>query len=233
MFDLTEFLLELVIIAPIVLIALSFHEWAHGFVAYKLGDPTAKYLGRLTLNPIKHIDPIGALCMLLAHFGWAKPVPIDITNFKHPKRDLALSAMAGPVVNVLLGIVGCFLYVVAINFIPYNFESAFLTGLVDLLFSFLFYFGVLNFTLSLFNFLPIPPLDGSKILYAFLPPAANNWCKMHEREISVGFFALLFIDYRILDGALMGFLYNGVSSIFFTFASLFNLLLSLFANIFI
>ena len=221
MFDFSEFLLELIVIAPIVLISLSFHEWAHGYIAYKLGDPTAKYLGRLTLNPIRHIDPIGALCMLLAHFGWAKPVPIDITNFKNPKRDLALSALAGPVINFLLGIVGCFLYTVAVIFIPSNFESVFLAGLVELFIEFLLYFGILNITLSLFNFLPIPPLDGSKILYAFLPPRANNWCKMHEREISVVFFALLFIDYRILDGVLMGFLYDGVTQIFIGFVKLF------------
>lgn len=221
MFDFSEFLIELIIIAPIVLISLSFHEWAHGYIAYKLGDPTAKYLGRLTLNPIKHIDPIGALCMFLAHFGWAKPVPIDITNFKNPKRDLALSALAGPVINFLLGIVGCFLYTVAVIFIPNEFESAFLAGLVELFIEFLLYFGILNFTLSLFNFLPVPPLDGSKILYAFLPPRANNWCKMHEREISVVFFALLFIDYRILNGALMGFLYDGVTQIFIGFVNLF------------
>lgn len=221
MFDITEFLLELVVVAPIVLIALSFHEWAHGFVAYKLGDPTAKYLGRLTLNPIKHIDPIGALCMLLAHFGWAKPVPIDITNFKHPKRDLALSALAGPVINFLMGIVGCFLYVVAVIFIPSNYDSTFLEGLVQLVYDFFLYFGVLNFSLALFNFLPIPPLDGSKILYAFLPPRANNWCKIHEREISLVFFVVLFVDYRILDGLLTGFLYDAITYIFASFISLF------------
>ena len=82
---LIDFLIELIIIFPIVLIALTFHECAHGFIAYKLGDPTAKYMGRLTLNPLKHLDPLGAICMLIAHFGWAKPVPIDITNFKNSK----------------------------------------------------------------------------------------------------------------------------------------------------
>ena len=216
-----DFLLELIIIAPTVLIALTFHECAHGFIAYKLGDPTAKYMGRLSLNPIRHIDPLGALCMFLAHFGWAKPVPIDITNFKHPKRDLALSALAGPVTNFLLGIIGCFFYALAYRFLPFYYESEVTAKLVEILFTFIMYFGILNFSLALFNFLPIPPLDGSKIMYAFLPPSANNWCKMHEREISLVFFVVLFVDYRFLNGMLTGFLHDGVLYIFNTFANLF------------
>ena len=219
-----DFLLELVIISPIVLFALAFHECAHGFIAYKLGDRTAYYMGRLTLNPIKHLDPIGAVCMLIAHFGWAKPVPIDITNFKNPKRDLALSALAGPVTNLILGFIGCFFYALVYNLLPYHIENAILSVLASILLTFVYYFGWLNISLALFNFLPIPPLDGSKILYAFLPPKANNWCKMHEREISVGFMILIIVDSRFLGGLLTGFLSLGVNGIFNGFTNLFNLM---------
>ena len=219
-----DFLLELVIIFPTVLIALTFHECAHGFIAYKLGDPTAKYMGRLTLNPIKHIDPIGAICMLVAHFGWAKPVPIDITNFKNPKRDLAFSALAGPVSNILLGFFGCFIYVATIHLLPHQVESRFAYEMIRILVSFLYYFGWLNISLALFNLLPIPPLDGSKILYAFLPPKANNWCKMHEREIALVFMLILIVDSRFLGGYITGFLSLGVNGVFNLFTNLFELM---------
>ena len=225
MFDnILDFLIELIIIFPSVLIALSFHECAHGFAAYKLGDPTAKYMGRLTLNPIRHIDPIGAICMLIAHFGWAKPVPIDITNFKHPKRDLAISALAGPLSNIFLGFIGCFVYVLTVNLLPNQVESRFAYEMIRILVTFLYYFAWLNISLALFNLLPIPPLDGSKILYAFLPPKANNWCKMHEREIALGFMIILIVDSRFLGGYITGFLSLGVNAIFDLFTDLFKLM---------
>ena len=104
--DLPLYLLSL----PVLLMAFSVHETAHGYVAYRLGDPTARSLGRLTLNPIKHIDPIGFICMMVFHVGWAKPVPINTRYFKNPKRGMALSALAGPVTNLLLGFIGCLLY---------------------------------------------------------------------------------------------------------------------------
>lgn len=222
--SLLNFLIELVLIFPTVLIALTFHECAHGFAAYKLGDPTAKFMGRLTLNPIKHLDPIGAICMLIAHFGWAKPVPIDITNFKHPKRDLAISALFGPLANLLLGFIGCFLFTLADNLLPYQIDNKFLDVLALLLINFLYYFGWLNISLALFNLSPIPPLDGSKILYAFLPAKPNTWLKMHEREISVGFMLLIIVDSRFLGGILTGFLSLGVNGIFNGFTALFNLM---------
>lgn len=221
---LLSFILELVIIAPIILFALTFHEFAHGYAAYKLGDPTAKLCGRLSLNPLKHLDPIGTICMLFAHFGWAKPVPIDITNFKNSKRDLALSALAGPVTNLLLGFVGCFFYVLAKSLLPVAYDSRTTALLASLLLEFLYFCGWLNISLGLFNFLPIPPLDGSKILYAFLPPRANNWCKMHEREIAVGFMIVLIADSRFLNGLLTGFLSMGVNAVFNLYTSLFYLI---------
>ena len=224
---LLDFFLELIIIFPTVLVALTFHECAHGYIAYKLGDPTAKYMGRLTLNPIRHIDPIGAVCMLVAHFGWAKPVPIDITNFKHPKRDLALSAIAGPIANIILGVFGCFLFALVTNLLPTytsEYPNEFVLNLAKILIQFVFYFGWLNISLALFNLLPIPPLDGSKLLYAFLPPRANNWCKMHEREIAIVFMILLIVDSRFIGGYLTHFLSKGVSGVFYLFVNLFELI---------
>ena len=100
---------QILAVLLIIFIVLPFHEWAHAFVAYKLGDTTVKYRGRLSLNPIEHIDPIGALALLLFGYGWAKPVPIDTSNFKKPKRDMALTAIAGPAANVIAAAVGAFL----------------------------------------------------------------------------------------------------------------------------
>ena len=104
---------ELILTAVAVLITLSIHEFSHAYAAYKLGDNTAKNLGRLSINPIKHLDPIGALCMLFFRFGWAKPVPINPRNFKNPKRDFAISALAGPLSNLILGFIfsGIFIFI--------------------------------------------------------------------------------------------------------------------------
>ena len=105
-----EFLISTLLSLPIVFLALSVHETAHGYVAYKLGDPTARNLGRLTLNPIKHIDPIGFICMVLCGYGWAKPVPVNTRYFKKPKRDMALTGLAGPLSNLILAIIFALLY---------------------------------------------------------------------------------------------------------------------------
>jgi Zn-dependent protease len=109
-YSLNEILLALLLTIPTVLIALTFHEYAHGYVAYKLGDPTAKNMGRLTLNPIKHFHPIGMLMMLLVGIGWANPVPINPRYFKDPKKGMAISAAAGPIINLILGFVGLFIF---------------------------------------------------------------------------------------------------------------------------
>ena len=101
---------QLILTAMAALVALTIHEFAHGYVAYKLGDDTAKSLGRLSLNPIKHLDPFGAICMILFHFGWAKPVPINPTNFKNPRKGFAITAIAGPATNLIVGFFTAFLY---------------------------------------------------------------------------------------------------------------------------
>lgn len=220
-----DFLIELLISVPVVLIALTFHECAHGFVAYLCGDNTAKSLGRLSLNPIKHIDIIGAICMLLFRFGWAKPVPINARYFKKPKRDIALSALAGPVANILLGFIGCFLYSLSLHLLE-NVSFASQNFAYWLCYSwllFLFNFTWLNISLALFNLIPLPPLDGSRILFAFLPDKAYFKVMRYEREIALGFFAILFIDNRFLNGTIVGWLSYLVNLIFNSMMSLFSL----------
>ncbi len=163
--DAKTIVLMLLLTIPTVLIALSFHEFAHGWVAYKMGDPTAKNFGRLTLNPIKHFHPIGMLSMLLLGIGWANPVPINTRYFKDPKKGMALTAAAGPIMNLLLGFIGLLMYGVIFKFFArfMSFEVAFASAL------FFQNFCYMNVYLAVFNMLPIPPFDGSRILFTFLP----------------------------------------------------------------
>ncbi len=220
-----DYLIDLLISVPIVLLALAFHECAHGFVAHLLGDNTAKDLDRLTLNPIKHIDIIGALCMLFFKFGWAKPVPIDARNFKKPKRDIALSALAGPTANMILGFFGCFVYVLTSNILSnVVFESQnFAYWLCYAWLVFTFNFAWLNISLAIFNLIPLPPLDGSRILFAFLPDKAYYKVMKYEREIAIGFFIILFVDNRFLDGFLFSWLSSFISLIFNGMVSMFSI----------
>lgn len=153
--DITQLLLSL----PAVLWAITFHEFCHGYVAYRLGDPTPRLRGRLTLNPLAHLDPIGALMLLLFRFGWAKPVPIDTRYFRKPKRDLVLVSLAGAGGNLATAIL-CGLVV---RLVPYPFVNNYALGL------FIQLMILINIGLAVFNLLPIPPLDGSKLLYVFLP----------------------------------------------------------------
>ena len=216
--DLLIKLFDLMITIPTVLIALTFHEVAHGFVAYKLGDSTAKYMGRLSLNPLKHLDPIGALCMVLCGFGWARPVPVDMRQFKNPKVGMAICAMAGPMTNLILGFFGAFLYWAMIVIFPdvrYNWQ----------LMSLLSIFGVLNIYLAIFNLIPLPPFDGSRILSAFLSDKYYIKLLQYERHIALGFFLILFADSRFLGGYITGALSSVVFWIFNGFLSLFNLFL--------
>lgn len=182
---------QLLLTLPIVFLSLSVHETAHGYVAYKLGDPTARNLGRLTLNPIKHLDLFGTLCMVLFGFGWAKPVPINTRYFKKPKRDMALTGIAGPISNLLLAVGFALvlkLVATAAVFIPY---SAFVEDLFSWTVLFLQLGIQLNVTLMVFNLIPIPPLDGSRLLFAVLPTKAYFKVMQYERYIYIAFLALL------------------------------------------
>ena len=139
------------------LICITLHELSHGYVAWRLGDPTAKNAGRLTLNPIRHIDPMGLLMMLVFHFGWAKPVPVNMAYFRRPRRDMALTALAGPAANLLIAIVFLFLY--GLLYIPLSGAAhmGWLLETVELT-------AYISLALMVFNILPISPLDGSKVL---------------------------------------------------------------------
>ncbi|MBR7034054.1 MAG: site-2 protease family protein, partial [Clostridia bacterium] len=166
--DLKTFLLSL----PIILIALVVHEVSHGYIAMKLGDPTARNLGRLTLNPLKHLDPIGTVCMVLFHFGWAKPVPINTRYFKKPKRDMALTALAGPVSNFIMGLGGVLVYRILLavfTAVVKPSTSDFAVSMMGTTLDFFSLFAILNISLGVFNLIPVPPLDGSRILFVFLP----------------------------------------------------------------
>jgi len=162
---------------PTILIASTVHEYAHGWAAFKLGDPTAKAAGRLTLNPLKHIDPIGAISMVLFRFGWSKPVPINEYNFEKRELGTALTALAGPVSNMLLALLGGLL-----NWI---------INPSGILYVILFVFVMINISLAVFNLLPIPPLDGHKIVRALLPKKVRYYWEQLEK-FSI-FIILLFI----------------------------------------
>ena len=174
-----------------VMLILPFHELAHGFIAYKLGDDTAKREGRLTLNPLYHIDYIGALCLLLVGFGWAKPVPVNMRRLNNPKRDMALVALAGPVANLLAAFAGAILMTV---FIVIGLKTNMNDTVYDLIIGFFSYYIQVNVGLAVFNLIPLPPLDGSKILGAFLPTELYVKQLEYERYLSFALIALIMLD---------------------------------------
>jgi len=181
---------------PALLIALTVHEFSHGLAAYKLGDPTPKNAGRLTLNPIKHFDLFGAIAMLIFKIGWAKPVPVNVRYFRNPKKGMALTALAGPTSNFILGLIGVFLFAITrshlrvyeANNMIYYYEAWELAVYLVLQ-----SFYVLNLSLAVFNLLPIPPLDGSRIFLSFLPDRYYFGLMRYERTIMFGFFLYLIV----------------------------------------
>ena len=169
------------------LICITVHETAHGFVAWRLGDDTAKNMGRLSLNPIKHIDLFGLLMMAVFHFGWAKPVPVDMRNFKNPKRGMALTAAAGPVSNLLLALVFFALYMGLDRSLRTS-EAGFV------ILRMLYITGYISVALAIFNVIPIPPLDGAKVLFSLLPDRDYYKLMRYERYGMMILAALILIS---------------------------------------
>lgn len=169
---------------PVILIALSFHESAHGWMAERLGDKTARWNGRITMNPVRHFDPIGMLSMLFLGIGWAKPVPINPRNFENPKKGMAITGLAGPVSNLILGFGGMLVLRIAEEAFaaigPVSQEVYFLMTLVATFFSL---FATINVSLAVFNLIPVPPFDGSRIFYFLLPDRLYFSVMRYERVI--------------------------------------------------
>lgn len=205
------------VIIPAALFAIIFHEISHGFVSYLMGDKTAKESGRLSLNPLNHIDVLGLLCMVLFGFGWAKPVPVNAYYFRNKKLSLALVSIAGPISNIIMAIVSMCLLLL----LPESLTGNQILDYVILFFANLFmYSSILNVGLAVFNLLPIPPLDGSKILFSLLPRSAYGFVLKYERYGMLILFVLINLPFfSDLLAVIRQYVYLGlanmVSSIFF------------------
>ncbi|MBR2861542.1 MAG: site-2 protease family protein [Clostridia bacterium] len=223
LFDGTENLmanvLALLVVIPCLLFSLSVHEYAHGFAAYKQGDGFAKLSGRLTINPLKHIDPLGFACMLLVGFGWAKPVPVVPANFKNGRKSMIIVSVAGVVANMLLAFVFAFLWYFLCFIVFPNVSWFFESERGILLFTVInMIFGNLisvNVTLAVFNLVPIPPLDGYKLLKELAIGKINyNFFTTMERHSTIILLAFLFLSNRIgIIAGLSGLFLDAITSV--------------------
>ncbi|MBZ0265691.1 site-2 protease family protein [bacterium] len=183
--DFNTFLL----LAPSILLGLTLHEFAHGFVAYLKGDPTAKNMGRLTLNPLKHLDLFGTIMLFIVHFGWAKPVIVNPANLKNPKIDMLQIALAGPATNLLLAAIFGISFQVLKPWIMVN------EGLGPVIQQFLFLGTLINASLAVFNMLPIPPLDGSRIIHVMVPDRYEEQYYQFQRIGGMVLFGVLLLGF--------------------------------------
>ena len=174
------------------LVCITLHELSHGWVAYRLGDPTAKLMGRLTLNPVKHIDIFGLVMMIVFKFGWAKPVPVDMRNFKNPKTGMAICAAAGPLCNLVLAAVLLFVYGVLV--LPLTRTGA---AVADVILQTVGTTAYLSVALAIFNVIPISPLDGSKVLFSFLSERNYYRLMRYERYGMILLLALVYFGNRL------------------------------------
>ena len=188
------FLAAMLSTAIVVFLALPVHEFAHGFIANKLGDPTPRYQGRLTLNPLAHLDPIGSLGILLFGIGWAKPVGVNARYFKNPKWGMAITAIAGPLSNIIMAFISLiFFHAAFVLYIDLSYSKA-LYDFLDTLFR---YTAVINIYLAVFNLIPIPPFDGSRVLFTFLPSRYYFQIMRYERYIFIVLLVILWLG--VLD----------------------------------
>ncbi len=201
--------------AVVIFLVMPIHEWAHGFTAYKLGDLTAKRNGRLNFNPLSHIDPVGAFSIVLIGFGWAKPVPVNPRNFKNPKAGMAITALAGPLSNIIVGAILALLITLVIfitNTVSVN--TVEMINFLNMFVRFLTVCMIINFNLAIFNLIPIPPLDGSKILYAALPYKTIAKISAYERYFSLALILMIFV---LPVGEFIGDASNFLTSTFLSF----------------
>ena len=203
MFDLNT----LIYVAPAIIITVTLHELAHGWVSYKFGDPTPKEDGRLSLNPLRHLDPIGTIALLVAGFGWAKPVHIDPRYYKDAKTGVVWTAFAGPMMNFIIAFIAVFLYNLLRNGL-YGMVSTPLAGHTEVAFQIMIYLmnlmlytALISLGQAIFNLIPLPPLDGSKILYGLLPDSVYFGIMRYENWLSLILFVVLFSG--VLDGPLI------------------------------
>lgn len=187
----------LIILVPVILFSLTIHEYAHALVAYRLGDDTAKRQGRLSLNPLVHLDVLGTLLLFIVHFGWAKPVPVDPRNFRNPKKDMLMVALAGPVSNILTAIAAA----VILKAVFENFTAIPPGSGVDVAVQMLVWFMYIGIVLAVFNMIPVPPLDGSRVLYGLLP---DSLAYRYARFETYGIFILF--AFFLFGGKFLGYL---------------------------
>ncbi len=212
---LIEFITYAISALVVIFLTMPVHEFAHAFAANKLGDPTAKYMGRLSINPLRHIDWLGAACILLFGFGWAKPVPINSRYFKRGKTDVAITAFAGPLSNLVVAFASMILMFLLAFILG---DSSFIVYVV----TFFNYVAIININLAVFNLVPIPPLDGSKILAAVLPNNLYYKLMQYERYISIIVLVLLYTGIlstplSIVSGAVYNGFFDILNAIFTLF----------------
>lgn len=217
-------LMDIIIGVPITLIALTGHEFAHGWVSSKLGDPTPERDGRLTLNPLAHLDVVGTILMILTGFGWAKPVMVDPRYYKNKKRGMALTALAGPLANLIMAFIAMLIFAVVVvvraklggGIIP---ETSSMT--VQIIWKFAFLFAYRNLCFMVFNLIPIPPLDGSKVLGMFLPNRVYYNMLQYER------YAIILIMLLSVIGAFDKIIGTGVNIVLMGMVNLLDLVVNL------
>ena len=227
--DITDIVIFALLSVTALLFSLTVHEFAHGWMAKKCGDDTAYMNGRLTLNPVAHLDPIGAISLLFVGYGWAKPVPVNLRNLRKPKRDIALVSLAGPVSNIIIALVTSVIYTAVDVLLP-------VTRFTIILSAAFYITAILNVGLAIFNLIPLPPLDGSKVLACLLPGRVAAKYLMWERYFYI-FMLIMILGNRIpVVGDIIDFLWLPVDlvkdAIIFAFSEPFYLLWSLLRSLF-